>query len=124
MDMTGRPRYRLAFPRERSDGLAQDEGYLQLEHLPPGVIGFEAVGEVDAGDYEQVLRPAVDAAASDGLDGARRLQAIPARRASTSHRLGRQAHRHRTTTAAPRTGGAVVRQAGRWSTISSATRSS
>lgn len=37
-----------------------------LEDLPSGVIGFEAVGEVNAGDYEQVLHPAVDAAAADG----------------------------------------------------------
>lgn len=38
----------------------------QLEDLPSGVIGVEAVGEVDAGDYEKVLHPAVDAAATDG----------------------------------------------------------
>jgi hypothetical protein len=37
-----------------------------LDDLPPGVIGFEAVGEVEADDYERVLDPAVDAAASDG----------------------------------------------------------
>jgi hypothetical protein len=37
-----------------------------LDELPPGVIGFEAVGEVEADDYERVLDPAVDAAANDG----------------------------------------------------------
>jgi hypothetical protein len=37
-----------------------------LDDLPPGVIGFEAVGEVEADDYERVLDPAVDAAANDG----------------------------------------------------------
>jgi hypothetical protein len=37
-----------------------------LDELPPGVIGFEAVGEVEADDYERVLDPAVDAAAGDG----------------------------------------------------------
>jgi hypothetical protein len=38
----------------------------QLEGLPAGVIGFEAVGRVEADDYEKLLRPAVDAAASTG----------------------------------------------------------
>lgn len=33
-----------------------------IENLPSNVIGFEAVGEVDAGDYTSVLDPAVDAA--------------------------------------------------------------
>ena len=37
-----------------------------LDDLPPGVIGFEAVGGVEADDYERVLDPAVDAAAGDG----------------------------------------------------------
>jgi hypothetical protein len=37
-----------------------------LPALPNGVIGFEAVGEVHARDYEDVLRPAVDAAAAAG----------------------------------------------------------
>ncbi len=37
-----------------------------LPDLPAGVIGFEAVGEVHATDYEQVLRPALDAAAESG----------------------------------------------------------
>ena len=35
----------------------------RLTNLPEGVIGFEAVGEVDASDYERTLRPAVDEAA-------------------------------------------------------------
>lgn len=38
----------------------------KLDNLPPGVIGFEAVGEVHAADYEKVLIPAVDAAAASG----------------------------------------------------------
>jgi hypothetical protein len=33
-----------------------------LEGLPPGVIGFEAVGEVEASDSTGVLVPAVEAA--------------------------------------------------------------
>jgi hypothetical protein len=37
-----------------------------LDDLPDGVIGFEAVGEVSAGDYEDVLAPAIDAATADG----------------------------------------------------------
>jgi hypothetical protein len=37
-----------------------------LNDLPNGVIGFEAVGEIHSKDYEEVLRPAVDAAASAG----------------------------------------------------------
>ncbi len=37
-----------------------------LEGLPPGVIGFEAVGDVQAADYEDVLAPAVAAAAAAG----------------------------------------------------------
>ncbi len=32
-----------------------------IDGLPANVIGFEAVGEVRAGDYESVLDPAVDA---------------------------------------------------------------
>jgi hypothetical protein len=38
----------------------------QLTDLPDGVIGFEAVGEVHADDYRDVLIPAVDAAAATG----------------------------------------------------------
>lgn len=38
----------------------------QLPDLPDGVLGFEAVGEVQASDYENTLRPAVDAAAAGG----------------------------------------------------------
>ena len=36
-----------------------------IDGLPDNVIGFEAVGEVTAGDYESVLDPAVDAALAD-----------------------------------------------------------
>lgn len=38
----------------------------KLDSLPAGVIGFEAVGEVHAADYEDVLIPSVDAAAAAG----------------------------------------------------------
>ncbi|MFN8038832.1 MAG: STAS/SEC14 domain-containing protein [Acidimicrobiales bacterium] len=37
-----------------------------LKDLPAGVIGFEAVGEVHADDYENVLIPALEAAADGG----------------------------------------------------------
>jgi len=37
-----------------------------LTDLPDGVIGFEAVGEVHAADYADILIPAVDAAAAAG----------------------------------------------------------
>ena len=33
-----------------------------MSDLPDNVIGFEAIGEVDAGDYKTTLDPAVDAA--------------------------------------------------------------
>ena len=33
-----------------------------MDDLPDNVIGFEAVGEVDAGDYKSTLDPAVDEA--------------------------------------------------------------
>ena len=33
-----------------------------LEHLPAGVIGFRAVGTIEASDYRDVLDPAIDAA--------------------------------------------------------------
>ena len=36
-----------------------------LEGLPEGVVGFEAVGHVDAGDYKDVLMPTIDAALGD-----------------------------------------------------------
>jgi hypothetical protein len=38
-----------------------------LSGLPDGVIGFEAVGEVHASDYDTTLRPAVDEAARSGV---------------------------------------------------------
>jgi hypothetical protein len=41
-----------------------------LPDLPPGVLGFEAVGEVHSDDYRDVLRPAIDAAVAAG-DGVR-----------------------------------------------------
>ena len=49
MDMSGRPRYRLAFPRERSDDLAQDEASFQLiEEGGDTWIRFH--------DYDQIYR--------------------------------------------------------------------
>jgi len=38
----------------------------QIEGMPAGTIGFEAVGEVTAKDYEEVLAPAVRAAQEAG----------------------------------------------------------
>jgi hypothetical protein len=37
-----------------------------LPDLPPGVLGFRAVGTVDASDYRTVLNPAVDAVIATG----------------------------------------------------------
>ena len=37
-----------------------------LEGVPSGVIGFEAIGEVEASNYTGVLVPAVEAAALPG----------------------------------------------------------
>jgi len=37
-----------------------------LPDLPPGVLGFEAVGEVHGDDYRTVLRPSLDEAAAAG----------------------------------------------------------
>jgi SpoIIAA-like len=36
-----------------------------MDGLPDNVIGFEAIGEVSAGDYKDTLDPAVDAALQD-----------------------------------------------------------
>lgn len=38
----------------------------ELNDLPAGVIGFEAVGTIHSDDYDTVLRPAVEAAAAQG----------------------------------------------------------
>lgn len=89
-----------------------------LEDLPEGVIGFEAVGEIHASDYKEVLRPALErAAAAEGIrlvyvlgdrfegysSGAswqdsklafehhkrwKRIRALPARRARHCRRMG------------------------------------
>ena len=37
-----------------------------IHGLPDGVIGFRAVGTVEASDYERVLDPAIDAAVESG----------------------------------------------------------
>ena len=37
-----------------------------LEGLPSGVIGFRAVGTIEASDYRDVLEPAFDAAIANG----------------------------------------------------------
>jgi SpoIIAA-like len=39
-----------------------------LSELPPGVIGFEAEGELRAADYRDVLVPAVEAEVAAGRD--------------------------------------------------------
>jgi hypothetical protein len=39
-----------------------------IEGAPEGVLAFEAVGEVDAEDYEEVLKPALEAALEGGED--------------------------------------------------------
>ena len=36
-----------------------------LESLPDGVIGFRAVGTIEASDYRDVLEPAIDAAIAE-----------------------------------------------------------
>ena len=38
-----------------------------MSGLPDGVIGFEAVGEVEATDYEDVLMPALARGAESGV---------------------------------------------------------
>lgn len=37
-----------------------------LPDLPPGVLGFRAVGTVEASDYRTVLEPAIDSAIAKG----------------------------------------------------------
>ncbi|MFH8248848.1 STAS/SEC14 domain-containing protein [Microbacterium sp. B2969] len=37
-----------------------------IPDLPPGVLGFRAVGVVEASDYRSVLDPAIDAAVAKG----------------------------------------------------------
>jgi hypothetical protein len=37
-----------------------------LEDMPPGVIGFEATGKLQAEDYRDVVLPALKMAAADG----------------------------------------------------------
>ena len=38
----------------------------QIEDAPAGVIAFKAVGNVEAHDYDAVLRPAIEAAVGEG----------------------------------------------------------
>ena len=38
----------------------------QLQNLPDSVIGFRAVGTVEAADYESVIDPAIDATIAQG----------------------------------------------------------
>ncbi|HEY6415140.1 MAG TPA: STAS/SEC14 domain-containing protein [Acidimicrobiales bacterium] len=38
----------------------------ELTDLPPGVIGFEATGKLQAEDYRDVLLPALERAATEG----------------------------------------------------------
>ena len=37
----------------------------QLEDMPPGVLGFRAIGTIEASDYREVLDPAFDAVLAD-----------------------------------------------------------
>jgi SpoIIAA-like len=37
-----------------------------ISGLPEGVIGFEAVGKIEASDYEEVLMPAIARQSADG----------------------------------------------------------
>lgn len=37
----------------------------QLDDMPAGVLGFRAEGDVEAEDYRDVLRPAIDAAIAE-----------------------------------------------------------
>ena len=39
-----------------------------IEGAPEGVLAFEAVGEVDAEDYNEVLKPAIEASLEGGDD--------------------------------------------------------
>ena len=43
-----------------------------IEGAPEGVLAFEAVGEVDAEDYEDVLKPAIE----EALEGGSRLRFV------------------------------------------------
>jgi hypothetical protein len=43
-----------------------------IEGAPEGVLAFEAVGEVDAQDYEDVLKPAIE----ESLDGGAKLRFV------------------------------------------------
>lgn len=36
-----------------------------LDDMPPGVLGFEAVGDVEKEDYQRVLVPAIEAAIAE-----------------------------------------------------------
>ncbi|HYJ49584.1 MAG TPA: STAS/SEC14 domain-containing protein [Microbacterium sp.] len=38
----------------------------QLQDLPGGVLGFRAIGTVEASDYESVVDPAIDATLAEG----------------------------------------------------------
>ena len=37
----------------------------QLEDMPPGVLGFRAIGTIEASDYREVLDPAFEAVLAD-----------------------------------------------------------
>ena len=43
-----------------------------IEGAPEGVLAFEAVGEVDADDYDDVLKPAIE----EALEGGNRLRFV------------------------------------------------
>ena len=53
--------------------LMREVGVIQLiDGAPEGVLAFELVGEVDAEDYEDVLKPAVE----ESLDGGNKLRFV------------------------------------------------
>jgi hypothetical protein len=65
-------RLRFAHPTEGCDddvGPREERNVFEpINGLPAGIIGFEAVGTIEAVDYEDVLMPAVrGAAAGDGV---------------------------------------------------------
>ena len=51
--------------RRSRDGAMIDAMIRVLDDMPPGVLGFEAVGEVEREDYATVLVPAVEQAVAD-----------------------------------------------------------
>jgi hypothetical protein len=51
---------------ETTSDIGEQEVIKQLDDIPAGVIGFEAIGEIHSADYTDVLRPALERAAAGG----------------------------------------------------------